>query len=335
MIKINTNAYYKYKDICREMGDKELQGGKNRQIQLDNWRQYYDIEKIASKYYIRKQYDDYELRIIENHGKYTTYIENLLIKNLCDIKDKQKDGKGYIVLTNRDILEMACMVNDKYFSGKNHPYAFLNNFKYDVNSGDIPNEAYAMTKVLDDTNIFFSASYRLLKRIIYDSLKSMERRSLIVLNKTYRLYKNYKDKYGIWRQEIHNCNDEDVNRILSVQRRAIEIFNKESDVWKNGSHKYYIKELKNIAVLYQPEKERFFKTLNNELIKEFKKEGYNAYSNAWRLNIPDKESFDYVIEKMNYLQLNQNVQNKLLTAKDLSIISATLKAQMINLFIKL
>ena len=41
------------------------------------------------------------------------------------------------------------------------------------------------------------------------------------------------------------------------------------------------------------------------------------------------------INRINYRQLNQNVQDKLLTAKDLSLIEDTLRKQFVNTFIRI
>ena len=74
-----------YKQICGIMQEEELRGGTNRNKQLKRWQQYYDIEKNGKYYYIIKKYNDDELQLIENHGKYTTYIENILIHKLSQV----------------------------------------------------------------------------------------------------------------------------------------------------------------------------------------------------------------------------------------------------------
>ena len=75
--------------------------------------------------------------------------------------------------------------------------------------------------------------------------------------------------------------------------------------------------------------------MNRRLREEFKDEGWNAYSVAWKINLAQPKTFQYEIAKINYRQLNQNVQDKLLTAKDLQLIEATLRKQFINTFIRM
>ena len=41
------------------------------------------------------------------------------------------------------------------------------------------------------------------------------------------------------------------------------------------------------------------------------------------------------MKNISYRQLNQNVQKKLLTAKDLQVIEDTLRKQFVNMFIKI
>ena len=75
--------------------------------------------------------------------------------------------------------------------------------------------------------------------------------------------------------------------------------------------------------------------MNRRLKEEFSDEGWNAYSVAWKITLAQPQSFQYEIAKINYRQLNQNVQDKLLTAKDLQLIEDTLKKQFVNTYIKI
>ena len=74
--------------------------------------------------------------------------------------------------------------------------------------------------------------------------------------------------------------------------------------------------------------------MNRRLCEEFKEEGWNAYSSAWKINLAQPQSFQYEIARMNYKQLNQNVQNKLMTAKDLQLIERTLRQDFVDTYIK-
>jgi hypothetical protein len=75
--------------------------------------------------------------------------------------------------------------------------------------------------------------------------------------------------------------------------------------------------------------------MNRRLRTEFADEGWNAYSVAWKINLAQPQSFQYEIAKMNYRQLNQNVQDKLMTAKDLQLIEQTLRKEFVDTYIKI
>jgi len=321
-----------YKQLC-EVLNLEYKTGKAKVLQLKQIKQYVDLIQENRKIFIKKVYqNDNELQIIEHHGKFTTYIENFLISSLYYIK--KQENIDSIFLTNRDILESTYMVNNDYFKGKNCPYLFIDTFALKMNQNDIPNETYLFNKILDESDIFFSSSYRLLKRVIYDSLTSMEKKSLIQKNKSFRLYKNTTNQDGKFISEYKDCDDKDIGRVLNVQHKTIRQFNELAEVDENDKKKYFLKDIRNVNMLFPRQKKEFFQILNYNLCEEFKEEGFNAYSTAWKINLAKLDSFEYEVRKLNYRNLNQNVQNKLLTAQDLGLIEQALKEQFINTFIK-
>lgn len=330
VLKEYEGQYVKYPQLCSIIGeDKRTGRGKNMHIK--RIKQYVDLVQERGKIYIGRVYDDdEELQIIENHGKFTTYIRQFLINFFYEIE--QHTGQTSIVMTNRDILEMTYMVNSDYFIGKNAPYKYLDNFTLKLKKEDMPNDHYVTSKLLDESDIFFSSSYRLLKRVIYDSLTSLEKASLINKNKTFRLYRNETDANGNFKSEQHDCTENEISRILSVQHDAIVEFN---DELRDKKSKYHLPNIQCVHYLYPNDKKRFYQILNRRICEEFKTEGWNAYSAAWKINLARPHNFEYEISKINYKQLNQNVQDKLLTAKDLSIIENTLRKEFINTYIKI
>ena len=100
-----------------------------------------------------------EIKIVENHGKFTTYIKQFLINLFYELE--QRTHQTSVVLTNRDILEMTYMVNHNYFIGKNAPYKYLDGFNITLKRDDMPNDQYIVDRILSESDIFFSSSYRL------------------------------------------------------------------------------------------------------------------------------------------------------------------------------
>ena len=104
---------------------------------------------------------------------------------------------------------------------------------------------------------------------------------------------------------------------------------------RENNNGYHLLNIQNVHYLYPNDKKQFYKIMNRRLKEEFKEEGWNAYSVAWHITLAQPETFEYEINRINYRQLNQNVQDKLLTAKDLSLIEDTLRKQFVNTFIRI
>lgn len=330
-LKKYEGQYLKYADLC-DIINEDKKSGRSRVLHLNRLKQYIDLSQEHGKIYIGRVYtNEDELKIIENHGKFTTYIRQFLINLFYELE--RKTGQISVVLTNRDILEMTYMVNNNYFIGKNAPYKYLDGFELPIRKEDMPNDQYAINRILSESDIFFSSSYRLLKRVIYDSLTSLEKSSLIHKNKTFRLYKNIVDDNGKFISTYHDCTEQEISRILTVQHDSIIEFNEE--LRQQNHNGYHLLNIQSVHYLYPNDRKRFYKIMNRRLKEEFKEEGWNAYSVAWNITLAKSEAFEYEINQINYKQLNQNVQDKLLTAKDLSLIEDTLKKQFVNTFIRI
>ena len=148
-----------------------------------------------------------------------------------------------------------------------------------------------------------------------------------------KLYHNtYKN--GKFYSKQHDCNEEEISRILTVQHDSIVEFNAETKEIYGNESKHHLPNIQYVRYLYPTERKRFYNILNRRLCEEFKEEGWNAYSSAWKINLAQPQSFQYEIARMNYKQLNQNVQNKLMTAKDLQLIERTLRQDFVDTYIK-
>ena len=124
ILKDYEGQYIKYPQLCKLINE-EPKGGKGKVLHLNRIKQYVDLSQEKGRIYIGKVYTDSdELKIVENHGKFTTYIKQFLINLFYELE--QRTHQTSVVLTNRDILEMTYMVNHNYFIGKNAPYKDLN-----------------------------------------------------------------------------------------------------------------------------------------------------------------------------------------------------------------
>lgn len=323
---------FKYKEELCPLLNIEYKVGKAKDLQLNQLKQYMDIEKINRKIRINKIYEDSEIEIIENRGKYLTHIENYLMILLSKYA---KMNHEYVILTNRDILELTMMVNKNYFKGMWKIFNYIDCFNLPINEQDIPEdnkEGYILDVIFSQSRIFFSATYRLFKRIIYDCLTSMEKRSLILKNKTFVCYKNYKENKK-WYSITYECDDDMIKRILSVQYRAVKEYD---EILKEKTEgRKFLKDIDSTYILNFEEKKEFKSILNSIFQEEFQKEGFTTYSKAWKLNLNESIVFEKELSSriFNGKQLNNNVINKLMQAKDLEALNEALKEQFIRKFI--
>lgn len=49
---------YKYKDICALFGDNKASGGKDREAQLRKWQKKYEIDKVGTRYIIKRELNE-------------------------------------------------------------------------------------------------------------------------------------------------------------------------------------------------------------------------------------------------------------------------------------
>lgn len=327
----------KYRELCDIVGD-EYKSGRSLTLQTQKWGKYVDIDKQSKgRYLVHYVYsNEAELGILKSYGKYTRYIEQFLMDKFYAIR--LNDDSDRIVLTNRDILEETSMVNYNYFRGRRDPLPYVQHFTTGFKRADMPNEYFENDYLVETSNLFFAGSYRLLKRIISDSLKILEKKALIIPNKTFRLYKNEWVDYDglkVISSNHHDCDDDEVARVLKVQHDSIEEFNLKVPRDKYGNPKYYIRSITGLHYLYKEQREEYNKIFKRRLEQEFSEDGWNACSIAWDIHLAKRESIEYEIkERQNYMALNRQVQNKLLTSKELDVITKALREQFVEEFIK-
>lgn len=288
--KLRLNELLNYKEVCEEMNDTLAFGGRSRKQQLVKWQREYEIEKIGTKYIIKRELKEYEKTIAESHGKFTTYIENLLVW----IHKTKYKGNSDIRMGYRELFEYLNIVNSTYYPTKyshKKQYEYLteeNKFnKLDIN--DTTKELF----------IFFDTSHNLLKRMIKDSLESMQKNNLIVYSKAYRLYKeiyNTETKQTIF--ESHDCTDEEISQILTFYGDIMLKFN--------------ITTGREIFLLNNTLKKEFYAQVD-DLIKE--KYGYNNHCETFKIIVAD--NLENRINVSNGLKkINENVKEKLCHSED-------------------
>ena len=287
-----------YKDEFCPLLDLEIKtSGKAKQLQLNGLKQYMELDTSNRKIKIVKIYDENEIKLIEQHGKFTSYIENILIDYL--IKNNSKDYD--VRLTYREIFESIGILNKKYYEvlRPNKPTDIGKHRYIEIVANDMKIKEKTVSCNL---NLFFEYTESLLKRMIKDSLKSMEKRKLIIVSKSFRLYrKTVSPINGKEYVESKDCTDEETSIILKIYRDVM------NDFGIQKINEIFYKEHENELNL-------FFKDINNRIFERF---NYEVHSPTFKLILADG-AFDVEYEpSLNMMKLNQNVQRKLYFAKSI------------------
>ena len=300
--RIEYNVPLSYKEICDVFNDEVANSGKGRQLQLRKWQQYFDVEKIGTKYFIKKKYDDTELDLIENSGKYTSYITDRLLDYLSYVKDKE------ITLSFYDIYELTTMVNPNYHKGKNNLHTQehdkeVQKFHIDLGT-DVQNALSIDNERMISVGLytFFKVSNKLLRQNVYNALKSMQRKGLIIFHDSFIFYKKpTKSADGtLVYHAPHICSNAEVSKMLDFKAESLRYAGLNS-----------FKELYCASINVQ---NKYYNHLLG-LIKA--KYGYDSYTNAVRL-IVGKKAIEHELKFNKSNKLNENVQKQMIESKEMS-----------------
>lgn len=309
MTELELNKAYKYSELC-EFFQEDAKGGSSKTAQIKKWQQYYDLEKVGSKYLVLKKYDKSELKLTEKHGKFTSYITSLLVQYLAEQESNE------ITLTYREIFELLWMVNDKYYPAKYGQRAIEQDINYKINPIDRTKDSDKM--VATNISMFFNISGRILKGIVNDALASMEKKSLIVANKSFRLFRKvYDNDKGVCYVESHDCTKEEISEILDIQAQAMKLVG--------------ISSLSQVFYLDGKNRQVYINYLQEKIQQRF---GYDTYAKSWHL-ILGKQALQKAQTALNKQQLNSNVATRLLTSKEMKLIATTINEQMVDEYIKI
>lgn len=302
MADIIYNQPLKYNEICAVFNDTPSNSGaKGRQLQLRKWQQYYDIEKIGMYYFIKKKYDDTELDLIENSGKYTSYITDRLLNYLTSVKENE------ITLSFYDIYELTTMVNDKYHKGKNNLHnrdknAEVGKFSLDIGSylrGEFGTDNEQI--ISSSLYVFFKVSNKLLRQNVYNALKSMASKGLIIYHDSFILYKKpTKAANGeLIYSAPHICSNEEISKILDFKAESLRY------VGLNSPKELYCSsmEIQN----------KYYDYLLGKIKQTF---GYDSYTNAVKLILGNK-AIEHELKFNKSNRLNENTQKQMIENKEM------------------
>ena len=141
----------------------------------------------------------------------------------------------------------------------------------------------------------------------------MENRKLLVTHKSFRLYKKENNMII-----SHDCTNEEIIKITEIQNRIME--------------KYNLYKIQQSYQLDWNTRNQFYDDINETIREEM---GYTFYCNSIRFLLSNEALKRTYQKSLNGQKLNNNIQNKLLTSKEMEIISKSLNKQFVDKFIKL
>ena len=309
---VNTDMRYK-EDFCELMGI-EPKVGIEKTRQLKTFEPYMEIDINRNNLRLSKLYDENEMLLVKRNANFSEYFENLLIVHLSKCKD------NVAKFTYSEVEQLFFMVNSNYIKTKYNKdiYITSKDLKRNYNRLDFDDHEvnYDLSK---NINLFFDISDRTLRRVIKNALSSMQSKSLILVNESYRLYKEVYDReLDQYKIKTIDCSDEQKNEILDIRKRTMD--------------KYNLKTDKDLFFMNRIERQNYYADFNYELKHSPLLEGADRCGKLFVVNL-GKEGLNIEAEKIDTLSnekmINSNVQYKLLTTKELMCVTDWLKKRLI------
>lgn len=198
------NQPMKYKEICEMFEDEFLESrGNKRANQLKRWNKKYLVTKNKTFYTIERPLTEEELEIVNNEDTFVANIERILLNEI------KINGTGYqAVLTNKELFEKLKLVNDKYYKAKfKEFYNYLNKIIIDNHNlfgynGNKERKGSSYLQAEKELQTYFYETNGLLRTLVFDCLKSLQRKDLIIYSKSFKLTKT---------ETFKNEDGEDIN----------------------------------------------------------------------------------------------------------------------------
>ena len=308
------NQEMEYAEFCNIL-KLEPTTGVNKSRQLKIFEPYMELDVKRNRLIISKLYGEDEMLLVKRNANFTEYFENLLIVHLS-----QCEG-NVAKFTYSEVEQLFFMVNSNYIKTKYNKRDYITSQDLKKNYNKLDFEDYEIIYDINkNLNLFFDISDRTLRRVISNALKSMQSKSLILVNNSFRLFREEYDRDKKEHRVVKfDCNPEQVNELLDIRNRLMNKFNIKTD--------------KDLFFMTRDVKEQFYNELNQEIRSNELLEYADRYSTLFIVNL-GKEGLKIEADKIdkgsNEKMLNTNVQYKLLTTKELMCVNDWLKKKLVE-----
>lgn len=287
-----------YKQLCKELGEEEKSGGRNKKLHLEKLMEQYDIDKVRrGKYVINKKYTEEEIELISAEKNYDNFVQAALL-------DLISQGDISQVYTYSDFRKQLYMVNSNYFL-----YRYK---KEKLNIQAVKDFPGLLIEEIEDR--WFNIAEAHDKYVLRSNLNKLREKGIIDYYERYSLRKAYRLENGNIYEKSKLSTDEEWSKIEQAKMDfMVEI----------GVHS--IQELYKIG----PEAvARYYNTVDEEV----EALGYDNYSKAFVIFRPYelKRNLHFLSPKFNHYQVD-----RLLKSKRFGMIPSSIHKQMIDKTIKL
>ena len=176
-LKVHEGETFKYRDLCNLLGI-EFKRGKAKELQLKQLRQFLglDLKTVPRKIVFKEVYDDDKQKVVSGKGKFFPFIKNILLNQL----HIHTPYTG----TYQDLIPMLGLASVGYAKARYANYFPTETIK----------KKYAHiidTDLLAEENLyrFLSMTGPLLQEIIRSSLNQMEKKDLVSVVRSLRLFR--------------------------------------------------------------------------------------------------------------------------------------------------
>jgi len=303
-----------YKEFCKQV-EIEPKTRIEKTRQLKTFEPYMNLDVKRDRLLISRLYDKDEMLLVKRNSNFQDYFENLLILHLNDCPD------NVAKFTYSDVEKLFCLVNENYVKTKYNKKEYITSKDLKKNYNRFDFEDYEIAYDINkNINLFFDVSDRIMRKIIDNALDSMEKRSLILVNKSFRLYREiYVPEINEFRLSKTDCTDEQKNEILDIKKRLMD--------------KFGLKNERDIFFMKREPRLKYYEEFNAE-IKSSKLLDRNDRSGKLFVVNLGKEGLQIEDDKIesttNKKMLNTNFQYKLLKTNELLCINEWIKSKLVE-----
>lgn len=293
------NKQLNYKELCKELHDKEVQGGRNKKLQFERWGEQYDIEKIGrGKYIIHKQYTEEEIANIKAEKNYSNFVEAGILNYIANTENV------VTVCTYTNLREGLSMINKNY-----------SKYKYCLEELELQTNAFTPELLEQFELTWFRIADQHDKYVIRSALERARKRGLIDYTESYVFYNLVPgpNHSTIWSAPVY-ASDEQKAQLEQVKVDFMKEhkLNSVQDIYRHGETmvgKYY-----------------------HAVDKKVKELGYDKYARSFVISRPSdfKRVVNFFAPKFNKAQVD-----RLLKSKRFKIIPPVIHEQLIDKAIKL